>query len=70
MDSLYFRDPLGLRIELASYRFAPPEGMRLPNNNAAPPILDTLAALAWQAGSATSTSENPGSCSCSCRAVM
>ena len=28
MDSLYFRDPLGLRIELASYRFAPPEGMR------------------------------------------
>ncbi|WP_439140586.1 VOC family protein [Roseicyclus sp.] len=28
MDSLYFRDPLGLRIELASYRFEPPEGMR------------------------------------------
>ena len=28
MDSLYFRDPLGLRIELASYRFAPPAGMR------------------------------------------
>jgi catechol 2,3-dioxygenase-like lactoylglutathione lyase family enzyme len=28
MDSLYFRDPLGLRIELASYRFEPPEGCR------------------------------------------
>lgn len=28
MDSLYFRDPLGLRIELAAYRFEPPEGMR------------------------------------------
>ena len=26
MDSIYFRDPLGLRIELASYRFEPPEG--------------------------------------------
>lgn len=28
MDSIYFRDPLGLRIELASYRFDPPEGCR------------------------------------------
>ena len=28
MDSLYFRDPLGLRIELACYRFDPPEGCR------------------------------------------
>lgn len=28
MDSLYFRDPLGLRIEIASYRFEPPEGAR------------------------------------------
>ena len=26
MDSIYFRDPLGLRLELASYRFEPPEG--------------------------------------------
>ena len=26
MDSLYFRDPLGLLIELASYKFMPPEG--------------------------------------------
>jgi len=26
MDSLYFRDPLGLLIELASYRFEPPRG--------------------------------------------
>jgi catechol 2,3-dioxygenase-like lactoylglutathione lyase family enzyme len=26
MDSLYFRDPLGLLIELASYRFEPPFG--------------------------------------------
>ena len=25
MDSIYFDDPLGLRIELASYRFEPPE---------------------------------------------
>ena len=28
MDSIYFRDPLGLRIELASYRFVAPEGYR------------------------------------------
>ncbi|MBO6755923.1 MAG: VOC family protein [Roseibium sp.] len=27
MDSIYFRDPLGLLIELASYRFVPPEGI-------------------------------------------
>jgi catechol 2,3-dioxygenase-like lactoylglutathione lyase family enzyme len=26
MDSIYFRDPLGLLIELASYRFEPPIG--------------------------------------------
>jgi len=26
MDSVYFRDPLGLLIELASYRFEPPAG--------------------------------------------
>lgn len=26
MHSIYFHDPLGLRIELASYRFEPPEG--------------------------------------------
>jgi len=28
MDSIYFKDPLGLLIELASYRFEPPEGSR------------------------------------------
>ena len=27
MDSIYFTDPLGLLIELASYRFEPPEGV-------------------------------------------
>jgi len=26
MDSIYFNDPLGLLIELASYRFEPPRG--------------------------------------------
>ena len=26
MDSIYFKDPLGLLIELASYRFEPPRG--------------------------------------------
>ena len=26
MDSIYFRDPLGQLIELASYKFGPPEG--------------------------------------------
>ncbi len=26
MDSLYFRDPLGLLVELASYKFDPPQG--------------------------------------------
>lgn len=26
MDSIYFRDPMGLLIELASYRFEPPRG--------------------------------------------
>ncbi len=28
MDSIYFQDPLGLLIEIASYRFEPPEGCR------------------------------------------
>ena len=27
MDSIYFRDPLGQLIELACYRFAPPDGV-------------------------------------------
>ncbi|HEY7346473.1 MAG TPA: hypothetical protein VH620_12990, partial [Gaiella sp.] len=27
MDSIYFDDPLGLLIELASYRFEPPQGL-------------------------------------------
>lgn len=27
MDSIYFKDPLGLLIELACYRFEPPEGV-------------------------------------------
>lgn len=27
MDSIYFRDPLGLLVELASYRFEPPAGL-------------------------------------------
>jgi catechol 2,3-dioxygenase-like lactoylglutathione lyase family enzyme len=27
MDSIYFRDPLGLLVELSSYRFEPPTGM-------------------------------------------
>jgi hypothetical protein len=27
MDSIYFRDPLGLLVELAAYRFFPPEGV-------------------------------------------
>jgi catechol 2,3-dioxygenase-like lactoylglutathione lyase family enzyme len=27
MDSIYFKDPLGLLIELASYRFEPPPGI-------------------------------------------
>ena len=26
MDSLYFKDPLGLLVELASYKFEPPQG--------------------------------------------
>jgi len=29
MDSIYFEDPLGLLIELACYRFTPPEGHRV-----------------------------------------
>lgn len=29
MDSIYFRDPLGFLIELASYRFVPPEGISM-----------------------------------------
>lgn len=28
MDSIYFKDPMGLLIELACYRFEPPEGYR------------------------------------------
>lgn len=27
MDSIYFQDPLGLLVELACYRFVPPEGL-------------------------------------------
>jgi catechol 2,3-dioxygenase-like lactoylglutathione lyase family enzyme len=27
MDSIYFKDPLGLLIELAAYRFEPPQGL-------------------------------------------
>jgi hypothetical protein len=27
MDSIYFRDPIGLLVELSSYRFEPPAGM-------------------------------------------
>ena len=26
MDSLYFKDPLGLLVEIASYKFDPPSG--------------------------------------------
>lgn len=26
MDSIYFKDPLGFLIELAAYRFEPPQG--------------------------------------------
>ncbi|MTH97779.1 VOC family protein [Roseibium sp. RKSG952] len=29
MDSIYFRDPLGFLIELASYRFKPPAGVQM-----------------------------------------
>lgn len=28
MDSIYFRDPNGLKLELACYKFEPPEGIR------------------------------------------
>ena len=31
MDSIYFNDPLGLKIELASYRFEPPAGHTHPD---------------------------------------
>ena len=31
MDSIYFEDPLGLTIELASYRFEPPAGFTHPD---------------------------------------
>jgi catechol 2,3-dioxygenase-like lactoylglutathione lyase family enzyme len=31
MDSIYFQDPLGLLIELASYRFEPPAGFTHPD---------------------------------------
>jgi len=31
MDSIYFEDPLGLLIELASYRFEPPAGFQHPD---------------------------------------
>ena len=32
MDSIYFNDPLGLLIELASYRFEPPAGTPTPTS--------------------------------------
>ena len=31
MDSIYFREPLGLLIELASYKFEPPLGYTYAN---------------------------------------
>jgi hypothetical protein len=31
MDSIYFEDPLGLLIELSSYRFEPPVGYTHPD---------------------------------------
>jgi catechol 2,3-dioxygenase-like lactoylglutathione lyase family enzyme len=31
MDSIYFRDPNGQRLELACYKFVPPEGYTIPD---------------------------------------
>ncbi len=36
MDSIYFTDPLGLLIELASYRFEPPHGFSTPRSCSKP----------------------------------
>ena len=46
MDSIYFTDPLGLLIELASYRFEPPAGVThaevlLEAHRSAPPATTT-----------------------------
>lgn len=65
MDSLYFRDPLGLLVELASYKFDPPQGrthadvlalahrIRLERDGLAIETADVADALARLSGGAT-----------------
>lgn len=65
MDSLYFRDPLGLLVELASYKFDPPQGhshaevlalahrLRLERNGKAVETGDVADALSRLSGGAT-----------------
>ena len=65
MDSLYFRDPLGLLVELASYKFDPPQGrthaevlalahrLRLERDGKAVETADVAEALKRLSGGAT-----------------
>jgi hypothetical protein len=52
MDSIYFRDPNGLKIELACYKFQAPEGIREAE------ILRTAYALRREAGDAHITDQH------------
>ena len=59
MDSIYFTDPLGLLIELASYRFEPPFGTRTPMCCSRPTSCASSAAIAT---SPSCTWPTPSSC--------
>src|SRR3984885_3240606 len=74
MDSIYFTDPLGLLIELASYRFEPPAGvthadvlleahlirvLRSDGNIAEVHLADAIEALATRRNASLSTDRSP-----------
>jgi hypothetical protein len=74
MDSIYFTDPLGLLVELASYRFEPPHGfthadvlmeahkirvLRSDGNIAEVHLADAIEALVTRRNASLSTDRSP-----------
>ena len=55
MDSIYFNDPLGLKIELASYRFDPPAGTPTPTSCSRPTSCASSGATTTSRGSTLPT---------------
>jgi catechol 2,3-dioxygenase-like lactoylglutathione lyase family enzyme len=66
MDSIYFEDPLGLLVELASYRFEPPSATRTPTCCSR---RTSCASSARTRTSTASTSRTPSSGSSRARSV-